>query len=93
MVSVPAFREEAVCDEKLSKVTRAHLNLVCKWTGKQRPVAKMDFVGNVIALASDEREKHFLGETYNFDFHIADTLELELQSLLRLVLEVSQWPM
>lgn len=62
MVSVPALREEAVCDEKLSKVTRAHLNLVCKRTGKQRPVAKTDFVGNVIAVtykASNERKKHF----------------------------------
>lgn len=68
---MPAFREEAVCDEKLSEVTHAHLNLVCKRTGKQRPVAKTDFVGNVISLASDERKKHFLGETYNFDFHIS----------------------
>lgn len=56
---MPPFREEAVCDEKLSEVARAHLDLVCKPTGKQRPVAKTDFVGNVISLASDERKKHF----------------------------------
>lgn len=88
---MPAFREGAVCDEKLSEVTHAHLNLVCKRTGKQRPVAKTDFVGNVISLASDERKKHFLGKTYNFDFHIADTQNLESQLLS--VLAVSHWPL
>lgn len=50
-----------------------------------------NFVGNVISLASDERKKHFLGKTYNFDFHIADTQKLESQLLS--VLEVSHWPL